>query len=185
MYLDPSWAEKSQEKVKEDALIWWENRGNDKRDYKNGLAFIVPNLAQMDKARKGARTALAIASLVAQKKKYKFSAEDGEELGTKEKEANSEVEAALRRLYEYIILPVFNPNIQPPNKLEIIDLHSQINTSHKLQERVFEALKNHVFDSLTPNKLLRISRLDGEEKDYIQAEELVSYFFRFPNYPKL
>ncbi|EAW33696.1 ATP-binding protein [Lyngbya sp. PCC 8106] len=185
VYLDPSWAEKSQGKVKEDALIWWENRGNDKRDYKNALAFIVPNLAQMDKARKGARTALAIASLLAQKKKYKFSAEDGEELGTKEKEANSEVEAALRRLYEYIILPVFNPNIQPPNKLEIIDLHSQINTSHKLQERVFEALKNHVFDSLTSNKLLRISQLDGEEKDYIQAEELVSYFFRFPNYPKL
>jgi len=50
-----------------DALTWLEQRGNDKRDYKNALAFVVPNKGQMDKARKGARTALAIASLIEQK----------------------------------------------------------------------------------------------------------------------
>jgi hypothetical protein len=75
-YLDPSWAEKSKELILADTLNWLENRGSDKREYKNALAFVVPNKAQMDKARKGARTALAISSLIEQKTKYKFSTED-------------------------------------------------------------------------------------------------------------
>lgn len=67
VYLNPDWAEKSRDAALGDALTWLEQRGNDKRDYKNALAFVVPNKGQMDKARKGARTALAIASLIEQK----------------------------------------------------------------------------------------------------------------------
>ena len=43
---------------------------------------------------------------------------------------------------------------------------------------------NHVFDSLTVNKLIRLAKLTPE-KPYIQINDLVSYFFRFPSYPKL
>lgn len=185
VYLDPSWAEKSQESVVEDALSWLENRGNDKRDYKNALAFVVPSLAQMDKARRAARTSLAIASLLDQKKKYKFSIEDIEELKTKNNETNSEIKSAISRLYEYILLPLPDSSGQTPVKLEIIDLQSQINTSQKLQERVLNALRNHVFDSLTSAKLIRLSGLKDGDKNYIQGDEIISYFFRFPNYPKL
>lgn len=183
-YLDPSWAEKSKELILADTLDWLENRGNDKREYKNAIAFVVPNKIQMDKARKAARTALAITSLIDQKNKYKFSAEDLEELTGKIRDSTSEISAAIRRLYDYILLPLPDTSSNPI-RLENIDLQSQLNTSHNLQERVLDALKNHVFDSITPAKLMRLSGLENPENEYITAEELVSYFFRFPNFPKM
>lgn len=185
VYLDPSWAEKSQEFIFADALDWLENRGNDKREYKNALAFVVPNKAQMDKVRKSARTALAITSLIEQKTKYKFSVEDLEELNSKAKDATSEIGAAIRRLYDDILLPLPDTNGEKPVRLETINLQSQLNTSQNLQERVLDALRNHVFDSITPAKLIRLSGLEHSENEYIIGEELVSYFFRFPNFPKM
>ncbi|HBB33501.1 MAG TPA: hypothetical protein DDZ80_14910 [Cyanobacteria bacterium UBA8803] len=185
VYLDPSWAHKSPEVAIEDALSWLENRGNDKREYKNAIAFVVPNRAQMDKARKGARMALAIASLLDQKKKYKFTAKDADELTSKGRDTANEVSAAIRRLYDYILLPLPDPNGDKPVRLETIDLQSQLNTSQNLQDRVLDALKNHVFESITPGKLVRLSGLENLDTEYITAEELVSYFFRFPNFPKM
>jgi len=185
VYLEPSWVEKSQELVVQDILDWVENRGNDKREYKNAVAFVVPNKAQMDKARKGARTALAISSLIEQKTKYKFSVEDIEELNSKAKDATSEIGAGIRRLYDDILLPLPDPNGERPVRLETIDLQSQLNTSQNLQERVLDALKNHVFDSITPAKLIRLSGLENPENEYITGEDLASYFFRFPNFPKM
>lgn len=185
VYLEPSWADKSKELVLASTLDWVENRGNDKREYKNALAFVVPNKAQMDKARKGARTALAIESLIEQKTKYKFNSEDIEELNGKAKDAASEINAAIRRLYDDILLPLPDTNGEKPVRLETIDLQSQLNTSQNLQERVLDALKNHVFDSLTAVKLTRLSGLENPETEYITGEDLVSYFFRFPNFPKM
>lgn len=184
-YLAPDWAEKSSEATLSEALTWLEQRGKDKREYKNALAFVVPNKVQMDKARKGARNALAIASLLDQKAKYKFTAEDLEELNSKVKDVTSEVNAALRRLYEYILLPLPCKEGSNPIRLELIDLQSQLNTSQNLQDRVLDALKNHVFDSITPAKLVQHSGLETSEVGYIKAEELVGYFFRFPNLPKM
>jgi hypothetical protein len=94
VYLSPDWAEKSREAVLEEALHWLEYRGNDKRDYKNALAFVVPSKAQIDKARKGARTALAVTSLIEKKAKYKFANEDIEELKAKVKDASQQLEAS-------------------------------------------------------------------------------------------
>ncbi len=184
-YLNPDWAEKSRDTVLSEALNWLEHRGNDKRDYKNALAFVVPNKVQIDKARKGARTALAIASLIEQKAKYKFTAEDTEELTSKAKDAASEVGAALRRLYDYILLPLPCKDGTNPIRLETIDLQSQLNTSQNLQDRVLDALKNNVFDSIQPAKLVQHSGLEISETGYLKGEELISYFFRFPSLPKM
>ncbi|MBD2073436.1 ATP-binding protein [Phormidium sp. FACHB-592] len=185
VYLSPEWAEKSRETALEEALNWLEYRGNDKRDYKNALAFVVPNKVQLDKARKGARVALAIASLLEQRKKYQFSPEDAEELTGKEKDAANEISAALRRLYDYILLPLPCPDGTKPIYLETFDLQSQINTSQNLQDRVLDALKSHVFDSLRPAKLVQLSGLETSETGYIKGDDLVSFFFRFPNFPKM
>lgn len=186
IYLSPDWAEKSPQAISEELMQWVEYRGNDKREYKNALAFVVPNAIQMDKARTASRSIQAIAQLLKDKKKYKFTEEDSEELGIKQKNAETALNSALQRLYEEIILPIPNkdPEVANPLKLERIDLQSQLNTSHKLQERVLEALKNQVFDSVTVNKLVRLTGL-SEEKPYIQGKELVAYFFKFPDYPKL
>ena len=43
----------------------------------------------------------------------------------------------------------------------------------------------NVFESITPGKLVRLSGLENPETEYITAEELVSYFFSFPNFPKM
>ncbi|NET07313.1 MAG: DUF499 domain-containing protein [Symploca sp. SIO2B6] len=185
VYLNPDWAEKSHEVVESEAKVRLEQRGNDKRDYKNALAFVVPSKVQMDKARRAARTALAVASLIKQQAKYKFTPENTEELKGKLKEATTGINAALGRLYEYILLPLPGIDGTNPIRLELIDLHSQINTSHHLQQRVLEALKKHVFESIRPAKLLQYSGLDKSETGYIKAEELVSYFFRFPTLPKM
>lgn len=183
-YLHPDWAEKSNETAIIDALHWLEYRGNDKREYKNALAFVVPNKGQMDKARKGARTALAVASLVQQKAKYQFTPEDTEELTSKGKEATNEISAAIRRLYDYILLPLPGTNGNPI-RLETFDLQSQLNTSQNLQDRVLDAIKTHVFDSIRPAKLMQLSGLENSATRYIKGEELIGYFFRFPNYPKM
>lgn len=185
VYLSPDWAEKSREAVLADAMTWLEQRGKDKREYKNALAFVIPHKAEIDKARKGARTAQAIASLLEQKAKYKFTSEDIEEFNSKAKDVNSVVSAALRRLYDYILLPLPCKDGTNPIRLETIDLQSQINTSQNLQERILDALKNHVFDTIRPNKLFQHSGLENSDTGYIKAEELVSYFFRFPNLPKI
>lgn len=185
VYLHPSWAEKSPEVIKIDALNWLEYRGHDKREYKNALAFVVPHPIQIDKARKAARISVAITSLVEQKKKYQFSPEDVEELTGKAKEANNELTAAIRRLYDEILLPLPCTDGTAPIRLEKIDLQSQLNTSQPLQERILDALKNHVFNQITVNKLVRLSGLENADTQYIKAKDLVSYFFKFPNYPKL
>lgn len=146
---------------------------------------------QMDKARSASRAKLAIASLLEQKQKYKFSAEDIEELKAKEKTSLADLNASLRKLYQEVFIGVPNTmtestsgTTQNPIRIENIDLQSQINVSDKLQEKVLEALKNHVFDSLTVNKLIRLANLTPE-KPHIKISDLVSYFFRFPSYPKL
>lgn len=185
VYLNPDWAEKNSDTVLTEALTWLEQRGNDKREYKNALAFVVPNKAQIDKARKGARNALAIASLIEQKVKYNFTAEDIAELTTKAKDSASEVNAALRRLYDYILLPIPCTDNNNPIRLETIDLQSQLNTSQNLQDRALDALKNYVFDSIRPTKVVQHSGLENSETGYIKGEELVSYFYRFPTLPKM
>lgn len=186
IYLSPEWGEKSPQGITEELMQWLEYRGNDKREYKNALAFVIPNPVQMDKAHIASRSSQAISQLLQEKKKYKFSDEDVEALGVKQKNAEIALNSALQRLYTEIILPLPNKNSEmtSPLKLEVIDLQSQLHTSQKLQERVLEALKNQVFDTLTVNKLVRLTGL-SEQKPYIQAKELIAYFFKFPDYPKL
>lgn len=185
VYLGCEWAEKSSDTVLTEVMSWLEQRGNDKREYKNALAFVIPNKVQIDKARKAGRTAEAIVSLIKDKAKYKFSLEDLEELNDKRKDALGDIGAAVRRLYDYVLLPVPDSDGANPIRLETIDLQSQLNTSQNLQDRVLNALKNHVFSSITTSKLVRLSGLEDKDSGYMTGDELISYFFRFPTYPKI
>jgi hypothetical protein len=97
-----------------------------------------------------------------------------EELNGKAKDGNSEIGAAIRRLYDDILLPLPDPNGERPVRLETIDLQSQLNTSQNLQERVLDALKNHVFDSITPAKLIRLSGLEKPENEYFEVLQTLS-----------
>ncbi|WLT40540.1 hypothetical protein NON20_25195 (plasmid) [Synechocystis sp. B12] len=165
-------------------MNWVEYRGNSKRTYKNCLAFVVPHRQQMDKARTSARTYAAIASLLDQKSKYKFSGEDLSELKEKLNNAKNTLKAAVDRLYESIILPIPDREGENPITLKTIDLQSQLNTSHLLQDRVLDALRNDVFTTLTVNKLVRLSGLSSN-RHHTQISALLQAFFQYPDYPKL
>lgn len=181
VYLGAEWSDKSREAAVAEALQWVEYRGNDKREYKNALAFVIPSQSQLDKARKATRNALALDSLIDQKAKYKFTLEDIDELKEKSKDSKNAISSALRRLYDDVLLPVPGD----PIRIEVMDLRSQLNTSQNLQERVLDLLKNHVFDSMTVGKLVRLANLSETDRQYVVGDDLVSYFFRFPNYPKM
>jgi hypothetical protein len=183
-YLDGSWTEKNPEALQETLMNWVEYRGNSKRTYKNCLAFVVPHRQQMDKARTSARTYAAIASLLDQKSKYKFSGEDLSELKEKLNNAKNTLKAAVDRLYESIILPIPDREGENPITLKTIDLQSQLNTSHLLQDRVLDALRNDVFTTLTVNKLVRLSGLSSN-RHHTQISALLQAFFQYPDYPKL
>jgi hypothetical protein len=183
-YLDGSWAEKNPETLQEALMNWVEYRGNSKRTYKNCLAFVVPHRLQMDKARTSARTYAAIASLLDQKNKYKFSGEDLSELKEKLNNAKNGLKAAVDRLYESIILPIPDREGENPITLKTIDLQSQLNTSQLLQDRVLDALRNDVFNTLTVNKLVRLSGLSSN-RNCIQVSAVLQAFFQYPDYPKL
>ena len=183
-YLDGSWAEKSPDVIKESLMNWVEYRGNSKRISKNCLAFVVPNRQQMDKARSTARIYQAIVSLLGQKNQYKFSEEDLSELKEKQNNSKDTLKAAINRLYESIALPIPNGEGTSPIVLKIIDLQSQLNTSNPLQERVLEALRSDVFNSLTVTKLMRLSGLSSD-RPHIQVLELIQAFFQYPTHPKL
>jgi hypothetical protein len=60
---------------------------------------------------------LAVTSLIEQKNKYKFSAEDLEELQSKAKDATSEISAAIRRLYDDILLPLPDTGSEKPVRI--------------------------------------------------------------------
>ncbi|OKH17690.1 ATP-binding protein [[Limnothrix rosea] IAM M-220] len=184
IYLDAHWSEKSTETLHEDVMHWLEYRGNSKRTHKNCLAFVVPNRQQMDKARSNARTYAAIISLLEQKNKYKFSAEDISELKEKGNNSKQGLKGSVDKLYEKILLPIPDRESDNPTTLKNIDLLSQVNTSSNLQERVLDALRNDVFENLTVNKLVRLSGI-SPERPYIQVSALIQAFFQYPDYPKL
>jgi len=184
VYLDESWTDKSPETLKADVMNWLEYRGNNKRTYKNCLAFVVPNHQQMDKARTNARTYGAITSLIEQKTKYNFSVEDLEELKEKQRNAQNSIKAAVERLYGEILLPIRHRESEHPITLQSIDLQAKLNTSTNLQERVLAALRNHVFASLTVDKLVSLSGITRERK-YRLVNDLINSFFQYPDYPKL
>ncbi|WP_204104332.1 MULTISPECIES: DUF499 domain-containing protein [Spirulina sp. CCY15215] len=180
-YLDPAWAEKDQQMAIDAAMLWLDTN---KREYKNALAFVVPNAQQMETLRQEARTELAIASLLEQGKKYKFVPDDLEELKDKRKEAQTKIEAAIRRLYDYILIPMPAPAENPPLRMECLDLQSQLNTSVSWQQRITEALKGHVFDSVTVNRLLRLNQLDRADAQYLQGKTVINGAFIYPSTTK-
>jgi hypothetical protein len=53
-----------------------------------------------------------------------------------------------------------------------------------LHTRILDGLRKHVFDSITPARLVALIRL-GETRDYVSGEELVGWFFSYFDFPKL
>jgi hypothetical protein len=68
--------------------------------------------------------------------------------------------------------------------LEILDLRAQLMAGRDLHARILDALRKHVFDALTPARLVALAKL-GQERDFVATEELVKWFFSYFDFPKL
>lgn len=180
VYLTPTGESEDVEPVVERVL---EERS---RIFKNALAFAVPSRAGVDRARTLARMVLALDSLLreAKGKRLNVEREQVEELDERRRGVAAELSGTCERLYEQLLVPLPEREGQRAFRLETIDLRAQLLAGRELHARLVEALRKHVFDTLTPGRLVALSKL-GEEREYVPAEELVRAFFAHYDYPKL
>jgi hypothetical protein len=151
------------------------------RQFKNGLALVLPKAAAFDEARAAARVALAVERLISDKSRHGFSEEQVEELGERRQQATNELAGALGDAYERVLIPQALKDGRV--EFQSIDLGTVLGVGRSVHARVREALSNHVFDKLTPARLSALCRLT--EVGSVGCEALLERFFSFFEMPKL
>jgi hypothetical protein len=199
VYLGLDWAEKTQEVVERGIKDLVERRGNGMREFRNALAFAVPGRQAADKARAAARNLLGIESLVNQRTRFGFKPDQVEELRERQNNAGADLNGALRRLYEVVYLPkqADTPTAggnggSGPIGLELVDLRAELAQSPQVHARVMGALRNSVFATVTPERIVTLTRLGQPATagtaggvQALGAEQLVTYFFSYLGFPRL
>lgn len=89
--------------------------------------------------------------------------------------------AGLGGAYERLRLPAGME--QTGVSYEEIDLTTTLGSGRPLHERVVDALRSHVFDSMDPSRVARIGRLDRSE--FAWCERIADDAFRYFEFPKL
>lgn len=184
-YLDPSWATLESADREERLRELFERRGaGANRAYRNAIGFAVPSAEAMEHARHAARRVLAARSLVKQAKSLNIAGEQLAELKERGDSAERDLVATLDRTYELVLLPIEATEGDKPYAFETIDLSARIGLGRVVHERVLEGLSNHVFDSVTPQKLAGLLRL-GADRRFVPASEVVDAAFSYLQFPKL
>jgi predicted AAA+ superfamily ATPase len=163
-----------------------EEKAPGRREFQNSLAFAVPGKLALDRARTAARLWLAIDSLLGEvkKKRLKIEKEQVDELGERYRTVAADLTGAVDRLYEQVLVPVPDREGAKPLKLELIDLRAQISAGRSIHGRILDALRKHVFDSVTSARLVTLTKL-GEEREYVACDDVVQWFFKFFDFPKI
>jgi hypothetical protein len=186
VYLGWQWAELGDGELEEPLAPLVEERVPGRRTYRNGLAFAVAGRAGFDRARDAARLLLALDSLLSQVRSRRLSLdqEQTDDLTERQKTAAADLAGALDRLYEKVLVPIPSRESTKPFAFDIVDLRAQLAGGRDLHARLLDALRKHVFDTITPARLLALTRL-GDTRDYVSGEELVAWFFSYFDFPKL
>jgi hypothetical protein len=156
------------------------------RVYRNALAFAVPSRSGLERARTLARLVLALDSLLREARagRLAIEREQADELEERRRVATTELTGTCERLYEQVLVPVADREGQSPFRLETIDLRAQLAAGRNLHARLLDGLRRHVFDTLTPARLVALAKL-GEAREYVAAEELSKWFFSIFDFPKI
>jgi hypothetical protein len=186
VYLGPDWADLDADGLHDKLADWVQHRGPALREYQNAMAFAVPGAGPLDRAKAAARAFLGIESLQGQvkQKRVTLEKEQVDELAERLKGAAAELYGAADRLYERVLVPVPERSGQTPFDFEEIDLRAQLAAGRDPHQRLLDALRKHVFDSLTPGRVLTLTKL-GEERDFVACEDLVKWFYSYFDFPKL
>ncbi|MEE1786890.1 DUF499 domain-containing protein [Streptomyces sp. SP17BM10] len=180
-YLHPDWSEDREPLGK-----FVEQAGKaGARRYRNGVAFVLPDNAQFDRARHAIRLRLAADKLLTKAAKYGFSPEQIDELREKSGNARRDASAALGMAYSAVAVPA-RPRAgdNAPYSLETFDLRTMLAAGRALHERVVEALSQRVFSSVTASKLVALSGL-GPDRKIVRCSELVDWFYSYYEFTKL
>jgi hypothetical protein len=88
-YLDLKWCGLSEAELEDYLSQWLDFCGTTRRDYKNGVAFTVPDYMTADSVQKSARDLLAIESLIRDKRRFNFDADQLHELNERKGTAST------------------------------------------------------------------------------------------------
>jgi hypothetical protein len=132
-YLHPDW---TPERTALEAFV--EQARSGPRRFRNGVALVTPDVGQFDQARQATRSWLAAQSLLRQKAKYGFSAEQADELKDKADASRRAASTAIARSYDSVVLPTKDRSGQAPYTLESIDLRSLLTAGREVVPGVVE-----------------------------------------------
>jgi hypothetical protein len=184
-YLDPSWASLDPTVRDERLRELFERRGaGSNRSYRNAIGFALPSEEAIEHSRHAARRLLAARSLVRQAKSLNIAGDQLAELKERGDGAERDLVATLDRAYELVLLPVEATDGDLPYRFEEIDLSARIGLGRVVHDRVLEGLTNHVFESITPQKLAGLLRL-GADRRVVPLPEIVDAAFSYLQFPKL
>lgn len=185
-YLGPAFTELDEAEILEQVRSLVDKHGPGHREYRNAITFAVPGRNALDRARAAGRLLLAIGALLTQVRSRRVSLEreQVDELGERQKGVAADLAGAVERLYEQVLVPVPDRQGTAPFALEILDLRAQLMAGRDLHARILDALRKHVFDALTPARLVALAKL-GQERDFVAAEDLIKWFFSYFDFPKL
>jgi hypothetical protein len=184
VYLGEEWAVASGDARLDGVVELVERCGAARREQQNALAFAIPTPDALDRARTSTRTSMAISEVLAQAKAYDLGDEQISELRERERAAKAELKGTVDRLYETVLVPVADREGERAFRFETIDLRAQLAAGRGLHERILDGLRKHVFDSVTPARIVALTRL-GTEREFVACEELVKWFFSYFDFPKL
>jgi hypothetical protein len=152
------------------------------RAHRNGIGLLTPSAVAADGARAASRAALAVESLLSRSSRHQFSPEQKAELKERAGAAAKTLATQASQLYDMVLLPT-DVAADGTVTFDAVDLSTVISAGRTLNERVRDALAHHVFDSVTPGRLIKLSRL-GDRK-VVPCVELASGFFRYFAFTKL
>src|SRR5579884_1919088 len=134
VFLHPDWNE-----ARQPLRSFIEQARGGRRAYRNGLALVLPDRGQLDRARAAARTRLAIQSLTSPRSRQRFTAEQLEELQEKRAAADRDLAGAVQHAYARAVIPVERTERTPadlPYELEEVDLRPLLTAGRRLADRV-------------------------------------------------
>src|SRR5439155_7783786 len=82
------------------------------------------------------------------------------------------------------LVPVADRDGDRAFRFDAIDLRAQLTAGRGLHERILDGLRKHVFESVTPARIVALTRL-GTERDFVACDDLAKWFFSYFDFPKL
>jgi hypothetical protein len=178
-YLHPDWSAGRQPP---DTYVE-EARGG-RRSFRNGLALVLPDAAQFDRARQAARIARAAESLLSRRASLGLTREQADELTEKSRAACRDLAAAASRAYGRVSLPVRSTSAGAAFVMEELDLGTLIGAGRSLHARVLEATSHRVFSTVTVDKLMALVGL-GTTRPAVRLSDVVDAFYSYFEFTKI